>query len=98
MVGYLCFLVVYGLAHSIILAGICAAAQWDYDSVATRCNAVVLWPWRLVGSWRWLWSILGLIGGVYLLGMLAFLAVVLPIRMFLWLFGLVLRMLGLKAG
>lgn len=93
VVGYLCFLVVYGLVHSIILAGICGGFHWDYDSVATRCNGVALWPWRLVASWQWPGHLLGIIGGVYILGMLAFVAVVLPVRMFLWLFGLVLRVL-----
>jgi hypothetical protein len=58
---------------------------------------VALWPWRLVGSWQWLWSILELIGCLAILGQLFWLFAVLPVKLFLWLFGLVLRVLRVKA-
>jgi hypothetical protein len=58
---------------------------------------VALWPWRLVVSWQWHGCLLGFIGCVCILVTLAFVEVVLPVRMFLWLFGLVLRVLRVKA-
>jgi hypothetical protein len=65
------------------------------SDAAARTNGT--YAGRLVGSWQWLWSILQVIGCLAILGQLFWLFAVLPVKLFLRLFGFMVRLLRVNA-